>query len=348
MAALRACWVACLACALLSASAAESPAPLLRQLKGLPFKIAFESYLGGNWDIVVINADGSDPVNLTNTPREQEHYPQVSPDGLQIAFLVDRGEGREAVRSLWIMNIDGKNRHKIADYAREPFWAGGPVVGYLPQEYPKFNVIDYYTSGMRFFDTATGQTRPHPNSANLRHLYNPGLAPNGKWIAATVHAAMGVGHAILLVESNGPGIVNLEIPGCRPSLSPDGRQIAWSSGDHVISVAPVSLEAKEPRVGPPRLLVKDDRDKIIHVDWSPDSKFLCFSRGPDGRGDPSKPGTFQAASGIVGSYAPGWNLCVVSAAKEGVLDLNQAGDTESAMVTSNGLSNKEPCWFRVR
>ena len=43
----------------------------------------------------VINADGSEPVNLTNTPKEHEHYPQVSPDGTKICFSVDEGEGRE-------------------------------------------------------------------------------------------------------------------------------------------------------------------------------------------------------------------------------------------------------------
>ena len=43
-----------------------------------------------------MNADGSEPVNLTRTPREHEHYPQVSPDGTKICFSVDEGEGRDA------------------------------------------------------------------------------------------------------------------------------------------------------------------------------------------------------------------------------------------------------------
>lgn len=344
------CRVFSLACAsvfLLPGRVPGASPSLAQQLEGLPFKIAYESYVGSNWEIFVINADGSGPANLTQTPQEHEHYPQVSADGAHFAYVVDRGEGREAIRSLWIMDLDGKNRKKVADYAREPFWTVSGTLGYLPQEYPKFNVIDYYTSGMTFFDPVTSRTWPHPNSARLRHLYNPSCAPNGKWIAATVHAAMEVGHAILLIESGGSRIINLEIPGCRPCLSPDGRQIAWSSGDHEIAVAPISLDSQEPRVGPWRLRIQDDRLKLIHVDWSPDSRFLCFSRGPDGRGDADKPGTFPAASGVVGAYAAGWNLCVVSAAKEGVLDLNRASDAEAFMVTTNGLSNKEPCWFRV-
>ena len=60
------------------------------------------------------------------------------------------------------------------------------------------------------------------------------------------------------------------------------------------------------------------------MDWSPDSRFLSLSRGPASKGDPSKPGTFQAACEIVGVYAPGWNLCAVSAERDGVVDLNHA------------------------
>ena len=47
-----------------------------------------------------MNADGSEQVNLTQTPKVHEHYPQVSPDGTKICFSVDEGEGRDAVRSL--------------------------------------------------------------------------------------------------------------------------------------------------------------------------------------------------------------------------------------------------------
>ena len=93
---------------------------------------------------------------------------------------------------LGVMDTDGRNRRKLADYAREPFWSpDSKTIGYLPQEYPRFNVIDYYTKGMNFFDLATGKLTPHPNSERLHHLYNPSFAPNGKWIAATVHAGMG-------------------------------------------------------------------------------------------------------------------------------------------------------------
>ena len=330
----------------LGVTAGES-APLRERLKASSFKIAYECYVNNNWEIFVINADGSEPVNLTQTPNEHEHYPQVSRDGTKICFSVDRGEGRETVRSLYVMDVDGKNRKKLVDSAREPFW--GPdskVIGFLPQEFPKFNVIDFSTKGMSFYDLITGKTEPHPNSTNLHHLYNPCFAANGQWIVSTVHAGMGFDHAILALEARGRKIVNLKIPGCRPCLSPDGRQIAWGASDNEIVAAPINWDANAPSVGPWRLRIKDAKNKIYHVDWSPDGRFLSLSRGPDGEGDLSKPGTFQAACEIVGVHAAGWNLCAVAADRDGVLDLNNATETGFLMLTTNGFSNKESAWFR--
>ncbi len=328
------------------AGAAGAGTPLREQLKPLPFKIACESYVNDNWEIFAMNADGSNPVNLTRTPDDDELYPQVSRDGTRIAFVEDRGEGRETVRSLYVMDLDGKHRKKLAEYARQPFWSpDGGQVGFLPQEYPKFNVIDFFTKGMEFYNLATGTITPHPNATNLHHLYNPNFSPNGKWIVSTVHAGMGVDHGILLLEAHGNTILNLNIPGCRPCLSPDGKQIAWGAGDHEIAVAPIDTTADTPVVGQWRLRIKDETNKIYHVDWSPDSRFLCFSRGPDGEGDLSKPGTFEAACEVVGVYAQGWNLCVVSAERDGTLDLNAATDADFTMITTNGASNKEPAWF---
>ena len=328
---------------------AMGQAPLRERLKATGYKIAYECYLDGNWEIFVANADGSEAANITRTPHENEHYPQISPDGTKMCFSIDEGEGRDAVRSLWVMDIDGKNRRKLADHAREPFWRhDGQVIGFLPQEFPKFNVIDYYTKGMNFYDLKTGKVEPHVNSGKIAHLYNPGFSPDGKWIVATVHAGMGFDHAILLIEARGDRIINLGIPGCRPCLSPDGKRIAWGAGDHELALAPISLDADKPSVGKWDLTLKDEKDKIYHIDWSPDGKFVSFSRGPDGEGDLSKPGTFQAACEIVGVHAKDWNIFATSAERKGTLDLLKAGEADLAQITTNGASNKESAWFAPR
>jgi Tol biopolymer transport system component len=98
-------------------------------------------------------------------------------------------------------------------------------------------------------------------------------------------------------------------------------------------------------VGKWRLQIQDKTNETYHVDWSPDSRYLAFSRGPASKGDPNKKGTFQAACEIVGVYAPGWNTFVVSADKSGILDLQTATGSDVVQITSDGASNKEPDWM---
>ncbi len=335
------------AVALAAPRPAHDKAPLKATLSKLHMKIAYECYLDGNWEIFTMNADGSNKVNLTHSPDKNEHYPQISPDGKRIAYSIDTGEGRDAVRSLWVMDIDGRHQRKLADGAREPFWRpDSKMIGFLPQEYPKFNVVDFYTSGMSFYHLDTGKVTQHPNTANLRHLYNPGFSPNGKWIVSTVHAGMGFSHTIVLIEANGNRIIDLKIPGCRPRISPDNQHIAWGSDDHQLVIAPINLDAETPKVGEWSLRIQDEKNKVYHINWSPDSKFVAFSRGPDGEGDLSKKGSFEAACEIIGVYAGGWNLYAVSAERTGKIDLQTDGPADFTQLTTSGDSNKQPAWFR--
>lgn len=340
-------FLSCLvATALAAAAAAES---IQEQLARTPAKLVYEAYVNDNWEIFSMAADGSQARNLTNTPGQHEMYPQASPDGSMLAFVVDTGSGRKTVRSVWVMDIDGGKRRKIADYARQPFWSpDGKTIAYLPQEYKKFNVVDYFTKGIVYHDLATGMQRPHPNSDKIRHLYNPGFSPDGKWIVATVHAGMGYKHAILLIEAEGNRMINLKIPGCRPVFSPDGKQLAWGPGDHEIAVADIHWESDPPSMGKRRFRILDKPDKIYHVDWAPSGKILTISRGPNGEGDPTKPGTFEAACEIVGVYADGWNIVAVSVQQGETVDLRKPPAGRFLPLTRDGHSHKESDWVSVR
>ncbi|HIF31886.1 MAG TPA: hypothetical protein EYG57_14280 [Planctomycetes bacterium] len=343
--------------------AEETSGTLRESLQRSPNRLVFETYNVDNWDLAIIDADGTNRVNITNSKKQHELYPQASPDGTKICFIVDRGIGRDTVRSVWVMDIDGKNRKKVADNARQPFWApDSKTIAYLPQEFPRFNIADYFSTGLVFYDLESSKTRKHPNSQQLHHLYNPNFASNGKWIAATVHAGMGYGHTNLLVEANGSRIINLgdqapdglaksskgkrSFGGCRPCISPDNKMIAWGRTDHEICVAELDLDEGHPKVGNVLTRIRDPKNKIYHVDWAPDGQFLSLSRGPISKGDLSKPGTHEAACEMVGIYAKGWDIVVVVAADLPVIDLDRPNPAESYQVTKDGASNKESDWFR--
>jgi TolB protein len=72
-------------------------------------KIAFGSNRDGNWEIYVMNADGTNITRLTSLPTS-DGIPVWSPDGRMIAFRSDRS-GTWAV---YVMDADGSNvRHLI-------------------------------------------------------------------------------------------------------------------------------------------------------------------------------------------------------------------------------------------
>lgn len=318
-----------------------------RELQAETAGLLFEAYTNSNWEIFVAAADGTQLRNLTQTPTLHELYPKASPDGQRIAFSMDTGEGKATVRSLWLMDRNGQHRQHCVENAREPFWSpDGRRLGFLRPEFPsKFNVMDYATRGMEFIDLSTGRISPHVNTSRLMHLYNPCFSPDGRWILATVHAGMGVAHGIVAIEAEGTNVVSLGLTGCRSWISARGDELAWGAGDYEIAVAPIDFSGTFPRMGPKRLQYVDEQNRLIHVAWSPDSKFLAFSRGPASRGDDARPGTHVGACGIVGVYAADWNICVAPASKSGLHRLDQEGASVYFSVTTNGFSFKQPSWI---
>ena len=82
-------------------------------------RIAFASMRNSKFDIHIMNADGSQRVNLTNKPANYG-VPAWSPDGKRIAFSSDR----EGNSELYVMNVDGTDLQRLTD---NPFWDGNPA-----------------------------------------------------------------------------------------------------------------------------------------------------------------------------------------------------------------------------
>ncbi len=73
-------------------------------------KIAYGAFKSGQWGIWVMNADGTNPVQLNSGPGALN--PAWSPDGSQIAYDVD-STSYERGRDIWVMNADGSNPHLV-------------------------------------------------------------------------------------------------------------------------------------------------------------------------------------------------------------------------------------------
>jgi Tol biopolymer transport system component len=315
---------------LLVASAAADG--LLDELKAVPYKIVYETYRGDNWELLLVHADGSNPVNLTQTPNVDELYPHVSPDGTKLCFVADESEGESRWRNVYYMNLDGTGRTLVARNARQPFWnPDGTVIAYLKGESEQFTYSSIATKGLFFYDLASGKHRAHPNE-ELAHLFGVCWSPCGKWILATIHGAMGYRHAIVAIEVQGTRVVNLGIPGCRPEVSPDGKHVAWTPSDWALRIAELDLSGAEPKVTGGRDIVTSEKPtKVYHIDWPPDGKYVAFTRGPATK-------RLGHAPEGVGVRAEGWNICVA--------DMTQANRWTA--ITTDGNCNKEPDWVPAR
>ena len=87
-------------------------------------RIAFESWRDRNAEIYVMDADGSNPRNLTNHPFK-DWEPSWSPDGRRIVFVSDREV--DANPDIFVMNADGGNPKNLTNHPEDdlaPAWFG--------------------------------------------------------------------------------------------------------------------------------------------------------------------------------------------------------------------------------
>ncbi len=106
-------------------------------------RIAFETGRDGNSEIYVMNADGSNPANLTRN-RADDHAPAWSLDGARIAFQSERDGASE----IYLMNADG------TEQVRQTV---GPGISLAPQWEPDgsgivFSRVEGDTSGDGLLD----------------------------------------------------------------------------------------------------------------------------------------------------------------------------------------------------
>jgi TolB protein len=113
-------WLAVFLLVLVACGAA--PTPTTPTPTPAPGRIAFTSLRDGNWEIYVMNADGTGLTRLTNHHAD-DRRPAWSPDGTRIAFVSNRDLARGNFNwEIYVMNADGTGVTRLTNHPDDDRW----------------------------------------------------------------------------------------------------------------------------------------------------------------------------------------------------------------------------------
>jgi TolB protein len=191
--------------------------------------IAFVANLNGNWDLFIMDGDGTHPVQLTQTTVD-ERSPTISPDGKQIVFATSDGK-------VWVMNLSSKDVKELplpTSRNGYPTWLqDGSGVIYTAYSFtPPTEDADLYVHSFKDQQQKLLLLQTGPQDY-------PALSPSGDTLAYVSSLATtlpGFGSAVtqqLWLASLKDGKSNQLLFGSahntRPNWSSDGKEIVFSS-----------------------------------------------------------------------------------------------------------------------
>ena len=236
-------------------------------------KIAFYTERDGNAEIYVMNADGSDPVRLTDHPGD-EGYPAFSPDGSRISFDSDRDGNFE----IYTMSAGGAGVRRLTyNPARDlsAAWSpDGSTIAFVSDRSGRFEVwlMDADGANQRQF-TGAGET---PSEGT--HWFP-------QWSRDGAKLAFHVDRDLHTVNADGSEYARLTVDpdnGMVPTWSPDGSRIifmTWRTGTTEIWLMNADGTA-------PERLTYTERGESIDPRWSPDGGKIVYTWVPDGGAGP--------------------------------------------------------------
>lgn len=250
----------------------DSDGPSGPSLDPLTLKIAFVSERDGDRDIYLMNADGSQQVNLTqSTSTDQE--PSWSPDGALLAFSSSRDDGFD----IYSMRRDGSQPRRLTEERASegrPRWS------------PDGRRIAFYTlSGSQrlwLMNADGGGAAPIklPAGPSCQGGFPGGWSADGSLIV--FRGSNGTTHALEICQVSPDGsamkalVSQEDVFNFSPAVAPDGRIVYVSKRDGNSEIYLANADGSKQR----RLTNDEGRD--LNPVWSPDGQWIAFASERDG------------------------------------------------------------------
>jgi Tol biopolymer transport system component len=232
------------------------------------YKIAFSSYrqgASGNFEIYVVNSDGTNLTRLTSDTTISNLYPEWSPDGRKIVYVQHSSSGY----AIYAMNSDGTNQIRLStnagdDWDERPIWSpdGGKIIftGSLGP-----GMAGIYLMG---------------SDGTNQHLLASGGSPAWSRDGTKIAHTAGGWPELFTINTDGTNQQQITHDSAYtryPSWSPDGAKIAFlSQRDGNNELYTINAD------GTNLLRLTNDAANDIFPYWSPDGARILFVSNRDG------------------------------------------------------------------
>jgi serine/threonine-protein kinase len=231
-------------------------------------QIVFQSSRDGDFEIFIMNADGSNQQQLTFNEVD-DNFPVVSLDGQKVLFESERDGNWE----VYAMDIDGHNQQRLTDHPdndRLPTWSpDGRQVAFISDRDGNYNlyIMDGDGQNLRQVTFATLRTGHVSWSVDNRLAFNTGTMSGSTWEIYTIDVDGG----------NQRQLTSNSVSDWSPEWSPDGRFILYLSLVNDTDPAVFVMNAD----GSNQRLLFNSPDYEWGSHWSADGTRVVFTREQD-------------------------------------------------------------------
>jgi len=231
-------------------------------------KIAFsKSGAQGEWDIWIMDADGSNARQLTANAG-WNNIPRVSPDGRYIVFTSER----TGTAHLWRMDMDGNNPRQLTNSPEDYLWHDSDCT-------PDGRWVVYSRVGADGGLWKVSIDGGEPVRLNTAHRgYHPAVSPDGKLLAYHYQDSGRNGMEVMSLDGSAPA-KRFDIGMGPIRWTADGQSLLFIKNESGVSnlwSQPISGE-------PPRQISHFNSELIPSFDLSQDGKQLVLNRGTANR-----------------------------------------------------------------